>query len=200
MHRRRARIGLVVAALVLVGGAFAIWWAHLPLPSDGPLSKQDHYGYSIVLKPGESFVDAFNLLRATGDEPSGSVPHIEAVEPDYTDSALKTNHIWVAGPNRPTDAALPEMDYLGATPHDPRLGTLEKVAGARLYTKVQAPLGTQLLISATVTRPGRFLRDGYWITYWMNGHHYRDHVIAQITVCTPTYTRGGKCPFLGEGQ
>jgi hypothetical protein len=46
------------------------------------------------------------------------------------------------------------------------------------------PIGWELFIGLKITRPGRFLSEGWRVTYEVNGRTYRRTIPARILICT----------------
>jgi hypothetical protein len=60
----------------------------------------------------------------------------------------------------------------------------------------EGPAGWELFIGLEVTKPGRFLSDGWLITYRVSGRTYRYLMPAKLMICaTADGTTDAQCPM-----
>jgi len=178
--------GAVLMAVVTIGSIIA--FDRASALSRGPLGPMGAHGWIVDAEPGEIIVDGSEVLKTT----SGTAT-ITGIDIDVEGDAIELVGVSAAGAGREY-GAYQQVKSWPVT--EPGIGEVFPAVGA---TFDSGDWGTELFIAMKVTQPGHHLRKGYWVSYEVDGHPYRDYVQAELTFCSTPELIDGECEFLGEG-
>jgi hypothetical protein len=159
----------------------------------GPIEPGNPYGSALSVKVGQKVTDGLIGLYLGGTKDAV----IDEVRPVYIGSAVKTLGAITSDPQR--KMGIPMSSYSTWPPKDPALYVTRRAAGTIMHPRNTGVFPTQILIGMQVTRPGHFLRTGFWLYYHVGSDHFREFFPAEVTFCTPSAMQGDTCPFLGQG-
>jgi hypothetical protein len=188
----RTVLAAVVAA-VLVAGAAAVAVTSEEGPprlKPGPMTKPQPHVWGMVIAPGKPFTDGLEEIVVRGDEPA----KITKIEVD-ADEGLKTLGFKLVLPGRKY-GGIQRMYGWPPRYKDLDQSLVTDVEGTQIRTLKQTNNDSyELLIGHRVDQEGYFVRDGFWITYEVDGQRYRQYFPAVLTVCAGEKYKGMRdCP------
>jgi len=186
LQRALTIAGAVLMTVVTIGSIIA-FNGGISLPG-GPLEPVPAHGWIVDAEPGEIIVDGFEVLVTTSGKGT-----ITGIDIDVDGDAIELVGVSAAAPGREV-GAIQQVKSWPVT--EPGVGQVSPAVGATFDTDNR---GTELFIAMRVTEPGHHLRKGYWVSYEVDGHPYRDYVQAELTFCSTPELIDGECEFLGEG-
>lgn len=146
----------------------------------GPLVPPAPHGFVMTQRVGHVFTDGVETLKLEGTEPA-VLRKVELVGTD----GLKIIGVSLVKPGRKV-GTIQAID--GWPPKDPYLrpsDLMRKGIGARFTPAAENPgkQSYELLVGLKIVHPGYLVRDGFRITYDVDGTTYRRFFPAQLAVC-----------------
>ena len=197
MATTRVRMLTLSAAVVAVGAAGAVGLSGTGFgsqPSGGPLVPPEPHGFVMTQPVGHVFTDGVETLKLHGRKPA-VLRKVDVVGTD----GLEVVGVSLVRPGRMV-GTIQAID--GWPPKDPYLrpaDVLSKGIGATFTPAAENP-GNQsyeLLVGLKVIRHGYLVRQGFRITYDVDGTTYRRFFPAQLAVCTSKALENADgCPIL----
>lgn len=172
---RRRLPGLAVAAVVVAVLVWALPYVGVAV-SDGPMRRSNPHAAALdMFKVGDRFTYGLNSVSIEG---TGTAT-IKDVDVVGLDDGVRFLGAWLGGPDR----RIGSWQILDTWPPrhprtDPRPLTTPITSGS------VDPIEWELFIGLEVTKPGRFLSEGWRITYEVDGRTYRHTIPARILICT----------------
>jgi hypothetical protein len=172
---RRFVLGMAVVAGVLALLAWRLPYAGVAV-SEGPIHRTNPHSSALdMFKVGDRFTYGLNTVSIEGTG-TATIKDVRAVG---LDDGVRFLGAQLGGPNRRIGA----WQILHTWP--PRH---PKTDPRPLHTPITSssadPIEWELFIGLEITEPGRFLIEGWRITYEVNGRTYRHTIPARILICT----------------
>ena len=181
------RLLLALAAVLSLAGVL-VWtlpYAGVAL-SAGPIQPSNPHSSALdIFDVGDRFTYGMNTISLAGTHPAV----IKDVEVIGLDDGVRFLGARLGGPNRRLGAWQVLHTWPPRHPKtDPR--PLETPITPRAEGRTW-----ELFIGFEISKPGRFVSDGWRITYEVNGRTYRHTIPARVLICT-RYEDGSsrKCP------
>jgi hypothetical protein len=196
MAATRVRMLALSAAVLAVGAAGVAGMSGTGIgsqPPGGPLVPPDPHGFVMTQPVGHVFTDGVETLKLRGKKPA-VLRKVDVVGTD----GLKVVGVSLVRPGRMV-GTIQAID--GWPPKDPYLrpaDVLSKGIGATFTPEAQNPgkQSYELLVGLKVIRHGYLVRQGFRITYDVDGTTYRRFFPAQLAVCTSkSLENANGCPI-----
>ncbi len=180
MHLLRARwrrfvMGPAVAGVVVVLLVWALPYAGVAV-SEGPMHRTNPHSSALdMFQVGDRFTYGLNTVSIEGT----GTAIIKDVRVVGLDEGVRFLGAQLGGPNRRrgTWQILPTWP-----PRHPK--TDLRPLRTPITPRSVDPIEWELFIGLEITEPGRFLSEGWRITYEVDGRTYRHTVPARILICT----------------
>jgi hypothetical protein len=169
--------GLLVWALPYAGVAV----------SEGPIHKENPHAAALdTFQVGDRFTYGLNVVSIEGT----GTAQIKDVRVVGLDDGVRYLGAMLGGPDRRIGSWQTLHTWPPTHPKtDPR------PLPTPITSRSANPEGWELFIGLEITEPGRFLSEGWRVTYEVNGRTYRHTIPARVRICTPDQDGAPrKCP------
>jgi hypothetical protein len=176
--RARCRRFVLGAAVIAVAVTLVVWtlpYAGVAV-SEGPMRRTNPHASTLdMFKVGDRFTYGLNTVSVEGT----GTAIIKDVRVVGLDDGVRFLGARLGGPNRRLGAwqLLP-----GWPPRHPR--TDPRPLTTPITSRSVDPIEWELFIGLEILEHGRFLSEGWRITYEVDGRTYRHTIPARILVCT----------------